>query len=63
MAHIAHDVYRPLADSDNEMKHIDTVFADYDDPEEMRRSLINHDGYAPDIVVKCKGKTASGSVK
>jgi hypothetical protein len=32
-------------------KLIDTVFAQGYDTEEMRRSLINHDGYASDIRV------------
>lgn len=30
---------------------IDTVFANYRDSEEMRKSLINHDGYDPAILV------------
>jgi hypothetical protein len=33
-------------------KEIDTVFATGYDAEEMRRSLINHDGYDSRIVVK-----------
>jgi hypothetical protein len=32
-------------------KEIDTVFAVGYDAEEMRRSLINHDGYNPGICV------------
>lgn len=32
-------------------KLIDTVFATGYDAEEMRRSLINHDGYDPAITV------------
>lgn len=33
-------------------KHIDTVFwVDNSDREEVRRSLINHDGYDPSIKV------------
>ena len=33
-------------------REIDIVFASYDDPEEMHRSLVNHDGYDPRIVAK-----------
>lgn len=34
-------------------KHIDTVFFDEDmTAEEVKRSLINHDGYHPKIVVR-----------
>ena len=34
-------------------KHIDTVFyTGYDGPEEVKKSLIDHDGYDPRIVVK-----------
>jgi hypothetical protein len=33
-------------------KWIDTVFAQGYDAEEMRRSLIDHDGYDPRIVVR-----------
>lgn len=56
MANFAHDVYKP--DDDGFLEKIDTVFADYSDPDEMRRSLINHDGYSSDIVVECEGKTS-----
>lgn len=34
---------------------IDTVFANGYETDEMRRSLINHDGYDPRIVV-CKAR-------
>lgn len=50
----AHVVYQP--DADDILQEIDTVFADYSDPDEMRRSLINHDGYDERIVVECNGK-------
>ena len=33
-------------------KWIDTVYAKGYDCEEMKRSLINHDGYNPNITVK-----------
>ena len=56
MSHYAHDVYIPV--SHDQHKKIDTVFASYDDPEEMRRSLINHDGYDANIVVICNQKRA-----
>lgn len=36
-------------------KLIDTVFDSEKDPEEVKKSLINHDGYDPGIKVK-KGK-------
>lgn len=32
-------------------KNIDTVFSTEKDPAEVRRSLINHDGYDPGIIV------------
>ena len=34
-------------------KHVDTVFYDtsYRDAEEVKRSLVNHDGYHPGITV------------
>lgn len=35
---------------------IDTVFADYSDTDEMRQSLINHDGYDSRIVVRISHK-------
>lgn len=35
-------------------KLIDTIFAKGYDVEEMRRSLINHDGYSPEIVVRLR---------
>lgn len=57
MASIAHEVYIP-SEKNGRLEKIDTVFADYADPEEMRRSLINHDGYSDKIVVKCNGKRA-----
>ena len=34
---------------------IDTVFAVAEDAEEVRRSLINHDGYHPRIIVREQG--------
>ena len=38
---------------DAEGNEIDTVFmCDNSDAEEVRRSLINHDGYDPDITVE-----------
>ena len=52
----AHDVYKP--DAAGCLKRIDTVFASYSDPDEMRRSLIGHDGYDADIVVICEKKRA-----
>lgn len=55
-AQIGYDVYQP--DGRGDLKKIDTVFASYDDPEEMRRSLISHDGYSSDIVVTCGGKVS-----
>jgi hypothetical protein len=39
-------------------KHVDTVFATGYDAEEMKRSLINHDGYDPAIVVRKAHKRA-----
>ena len=33
-------------------KEVDTVFDQYADPQEVRRRLIDHDGYAPDIEVE-----------
>lgn len=46
----AYDVYRPAPNGKN--KHIDTVFFTGYTVDEVRRSLINHDGYAYDIVVR-----------
>ncbi len=41
-------------------KHIDTVFwVDNSDKEEVKRSLINHDGYDPDIQVTQERKRKS----
>lgn len=37
-------------------KLIDTVFANGYTSEEMRRSLIDHDGYDPQIVVRQRRK-------
>ena len=45
MTHNAFDVYL-------NGNHVDTVFDQETDPEEVRRSLINHDGYNPDIEVE-----------
>lgn len=39
-------------------KLIDTVFDDSDDAEDVKRSLINHDGYDPAIEVRGSKKTA-----
>jgi len=41
-------------------KVIDTVFADYADADEMRRSLIDHDGYDPRIKVYLRSKNGRG---
>jgi len=49
----AYNIYRPTARG--ALRRIDTVFASYRDVEEMRRSLINHDGYPADIVVRLVG--------
>lgn len=57
MTNFAHEVYRPSR-NDRRGVHVDTVFANYNDPEEMRRALINHDGYPTDIFVRCNGKTS-----
>lgn len=48
----AWDVYLPQANGRN--KHIDTVFYDasYKDADEVKRSLVNHDGYPPNIIVR-----------
>ena len=35
---------------------VDRVFDSADDPEEVRRSLVNHDGYSPSITVRAGGK-------
>ncbi len=41
-------------------KHIDTVFwVDNSDREEVKRSLVNHDGYDPDIQVTQERKRKS----
>ncbi len=41
-------------------KHIDTVFwVDNSDREEVKRSLVNHDGYDPDIRVTQERKRKS----
>jgi hypothetical protein len=47
----AFDVYRPIRGTDR-MRLVDTVFATSYSEEEMRRSLINHDGYPADITVR-----------
>ena len=35
---------------------IDRVFDEEEDPQEVKRSLVNHDGYDPAIVVKRGGR-------
>lgn len=50
MPNYAYDIQRPAGGI--RLRTIDTVFATYRDPEEMRRSLISHDGYPGDIVVR-----------
>lgn len=59
MGSFAHHVFQP--DNNGCLEQIDTVFASYDDPDEMRRSLINHDGYRSDIAVRCDGKVSPGT--
>ena len=55
----AFDVYKPNPNSKTgRLKKIDTVFYSEGDKtiaEEVKRSLINHDGYDSDIIVK-RGK-------
>ena len=42
-------------------KHIDTVFYYYKiDTEDVKKSLINHDGYDPRIEVKKRKQTLKG---
>ena len=41
-------------------KLIDTVFAQEEDAEEVKWSLINHDNYDPNIEVKREWNRASG---
>ena len=39
-----------------EYKHVDTVFFDASmDADEVKRSLVDHDGYDPNIMVRCGG--------
>lgn len=45
----AFNVYRPQG---KKMVLIDTVFFNGYTVKEVRESLIKHDGYAPDIIVK-----------
>ncbi len=45
----AHTVF---LEDDFEFDEIDTVFDDEADSDEVRRSLINHDGYSSSIVVR-----------
>jgi hypothetical protein len=52
MATYAYDVFRPHRERPERLVKIDTVFANYRDAEEMRRALIDHDGYREDITVK-----------
>ncbi len=59
MASFAYDVYVPERVKtrrgwDDRLKLIDTVFCSYKNVDECRRSLINHDGYRSDIVVKLR---------
>jgi hypothetical protein len=58
MSNYAHVVYRPMPNG--KLREIDTVFASYKDPDEMRRSLIGHDGYPSNIVVVCNRQKAEG---
>lgn len=47
---LAWDVYR--IKRDGSLQHIETVFFDPDmDHEDVKRSLVDHDGFSPDIVV------------
>lgn len=49
----AWDVYEPHTYRDDE--HLDTVFYDNDcNAEYVRRGLVEHDGYPPDIYVVCE---------
>lgn len=52
MSHEAFDVYRPSNKDRGKLIWIDKVFASGYDVDEMTRSLINHDGYPSDIVVR-----------
>lgn len=38
-------------------KKIDTVFQTASGPDEVKRSLVNHDGYDGDIKVRCRRKS------
>ncbi len=44
-------------------KHIDTVFANGYNADEMKRSLINHDGYDPNIIVRLQRNMRSSLKK
>ena len=45
-----YDVYQMVK---GKKVHIDTVFTSgHDDAEDMKRSLVNHDGYDSDIIVE-----------
>ncbi len=49
----AFDVFRPSKFFNLQPTWIDRVFYDEDmSAEEVRRSLVNHDGYSPDITVR-----------
>ncbi len=40
-----------------DVQHIDTVFfQDVVDVDEVRDSLVNHDGYPGGIIVRCEGR-------
>lgn len=41
-------------------EEIDTVFDDEEDPEEVKRSLVEHDGYDPNITVERASETETG---
>lgn len=51
------DVYaafRRYGETAIEYKHMDTVFFDSSmDADEVKRSLVSHDGYPDDILVRC----------
>jgi hypothetical protein len=45
-------------------KHIDTIFyGHHEDPEDVKRSLVHHDGYHPDIKVTKERKTTKEEVE
>lgn len=51
------DVYAPFrmfGETAIQYKHMDTVFFDASmDADEVKRSLVEHDGYPADIMVRC----------